>query len=214
MITWIANGEERIFHISGDKNWYVRYIYDLEFNEKENIAIINWGYIKLPNVILQTNSQSEIKDQTLIDKLKEKTRWEDSQYIIVDTRALELQTDPFEIKKYTTILKYFKLVNIEIDETKSKYKEEIEEINKLPKQWSIRIKIFNIHKFVNSDALNLIDQDFNSIIVESRRFKIKLMKSNSTLRERMFTVFESLLFKTKTADIRELREMISKKYEK
>ena len=28
----------------------------------------------------------------------------------------------------------------------------------------------------------------------------------------MFTVFESLLYKTKTVDIRELREMISKKY--
>ena len=105
------------------------------------------------------------------------------------------------------------MVNIEIDETKSKYKEEIEEINKLPKQWSIWIKIDNIKDFINSDALNLIDQDFKCIIGESWRFKIKLIKSNSTLRERIFTVFESLLFKTKTADIRELREMISKKYE-
>ena len=164
------------------------------------------------NVLLQTNSKSEIKDQTLIKKLKEKTRLEDSQYIIVDTNALDLEIYPFEIKKYTTIAKHFKIVIISIKETKSEYKEEIKEINKLPKQWSIRIKIDDIQRFVNSDALNLIDQDFNQIIVESRRFKIKLIKSNSRSGERMFTVFESLFYKTKTADIRELREMISKMY--
>ena len=164
----------------------------------------------LYNVILQTNSQSDIKDQTLIDKLKEKTRLEDSQYIIVDTRTLELHTNAFKIEEYTTIAKYFKFFNIRIKETESEYKEEIEEINKLPKQWSIKIWVSNLLDFVNSDALNLIDQDFKSIIVESIRLKIKLIKSNSRSGERMFTVYESLLYKTKTADIRELREMISK----
>ena len=212
LITWVANGEERILHNSGDDQWYVYKISDIGFNEKENILIKNWGYIKLPNVILQTNSQSEIKDKTLIDKLKEKTRLEDNQYIIVNTSTLELQIYPFEIKKCLTIAKYFKFINISINETKSEYEEEIEEINKLPKQWSIKIKTNNIHDFINSDALNLIDQDFNSIIVESWRFKIKLIKSNSKSRERMFTVFESLFYKTKTADIRELREMILKMY--
>ena len=106
------------------------------------------------------------------------------------------------------------MINIDIDETESEYKEEIEEINKLPKQWSIKIKISNIHDFISSDALNLIDQDFNQIIVESEEFKIKLIKSNSRSGERIFTVYESLLYKVKTANIRELREMISKKYEK
>ena len=210
LITLVAKGEERIFHISGDEKWCVGDIVDLEFIEKENIAIINWGCIWLRNCILQSNSKSEIKDQTLIDKLKEKTRLEDSQYIIVDTRALELQTNAFEIKKFTTIAKYIKFNIIEIDETESEYKEEVEEINKLPKQWNIRIKINNMHQFVNSDALNLIDQDFNRIIVESREFKIKLIKSNSRSRERMFTVFESLFFETNTVDIRELRDMIPK----
>ena len=166
------------------------------------------------NVILQTNSKSEIKDQTLIDKLKEETRSENSQYIIVDISSLELQIYPFGIKKYITIAKYFKLINVKINKTESEYKEEIEEINKLPKQWSIRIWVDNIQDFLNSDALNLIDQDFNSIIVESWRFKIKLIKSNSRSREKIFTVFESLFYKAKTADIRELREIISKMYEK
>ena len=212
LITLVTKGEELIFHISGDDKWCVNSIVDLEFNEKENIAIINWGDISLWNILLQTNSKSEIKDQTLIDKLNKKTRLEDSQYIIVDTSKLELQIYPFEIKKYTTIAKHFKIINIKIDETESEYKEEIEEINKLPKQWSIWIKMFNMHPFVNSDALNLIDQDFNQIIVKSLRFKIKLINSNSRSGERMFTVFESLLYKTKTADIRELREIISKRY--
>ena len=211
LITLVAKGEERIFHISEDDQWSVGDIL-VEFKKKENIAIINWGYINLPNVILHTNSTSQIKDQALINKLKKKTRLENDYYIIVDTSALELQTYPYKIKKYTTIAKYFKIVIIEIDETKSKYEEEIEEINKLPKQWSIRILIDNIHDFMNSDALNLIDQDFNQIIVESWEFKIKLIKSNNRSRERMFTVFESLLYKTKTVDIRELREMISKMY--
>ena len=210
MITLVTKGEERIFHNSGNDKWYVYKFSGIEFNEKENIAIINWGRILLRNVLLQTNSQSEIKDQTLIDNLKEKTRLEDSQYIIVDTNTLELQTNAFEIKKCLIIAKHFKFINIKIYKTKSKYKEEIEEINKLPKQWSIWIKIDSIKDFINSDALNLIDQDFKCIIVESWRFKIKLIKSNSRSRERMFTVFESLLVKTKTADIRELREMISK----
>ena len=67
-----------------------------------------------------------------------------------------------------------------------------------------------MQSFVNSDALNLIDQDFNQIIFESEELKIKLIKSNSRSRERMFTVFESLFYKTRTADIIELREMISK----
>ena len=169
LITWVANGEERVFHISGDEKWYVDSIVDLEFNEKENIAIINWGRILLRNVLLQTNSQSEIKDQTLIDKLKDKTRLKNDKYIIVDTSELKLQTNAFKIKKCTTIAKYFKFINIRIYETESEFKEEIEEINKLPKQWSIQIKINNIRSFVNSDALNLIDQDFNQIIVESRR---------------------------------------------
>ena len=211
MITWVANGEERIFHNSGNDQWYVYKISDIEFNEKENILIKNWGYIKLPNVILQTNSQLEIKDKTLIDKLKEKTRLEDNQYIIVNTSTLELQIYPFEIKKCLTIAKYFKFINISINETKSEYEEEIEEINKLPKQWSIKIKTNNIHDFINSDALNLIDQDFKSIIVQSKEIKFKLINSKSRLlREWMFTVFESLFYKTKTADIRELREMILK----
>ena len=201
-----------IFHISGDKKWYVGDILDLEFNEKENIAIIKWDFIKLSDVILETNCQSEIKDQTLIDYLKEKARSEDSKYIIVDTSALELWTDAFEIKKYLTIAKYFKIINIKIDNTKSEYKEEIEVINKLPKQWRIQIKIDFMHDFVNSDALNLIDQDFNQIIVKSWRLKIKLIKSNSRSKKRMFTINESLFFETKTADIRELREMISKRY--
>ena len=209
LITWVANGEERIFHIRGDKKWYVGKIVGLEFIEKEFIAIINWGWIWLQNVILQTNSKSEIKDQTLIDKLKEETRLEDSQYIIVDTSTSELEINAFEIEKYTTIAKHFKIIIINIKETKSEYKEEIEEINKLPKQWSIRIWVVNIHDFVNSDALNLIDQDFNQIIVESWRLKIKLIKSNSRSRGRMFTVFECLLYKVKTVDISELREMIS-----
>ena len=211
LITWVANGEERIFHNSGNDQWYVYKISDIEFNEKENILIKNWGYIKLPNVILQTNSQLEIKDKTLIDKLKEKTRLEDNQYIIVNTSTLELQIYPFEIKKCLTIAKYFKFINISINETKSEYEEEIEEINKLPKQWSIKIKTNNIHDFINSDALNLIDQDFKSIIVQSKEIKFKLINSKSRLlREWMFTVFESLFCKTKTADIRELREMILK----
>ena len=214
LITWVAKGEERIFHISGDDKWYVKSIVDIEFNEKENIAIINWCYVSLRNVLLQTNSKSEIKDQTLIDNLKEKTRLEDSQYIIIDTNALELWTDAFEIKKLTTIAKHFKIIIISIKETKSEYKEEIKEINKLPKQWSIKMWVSNLLDFVNSDALNLIDQDFKSIIVESIRFKIKLIKSNSKSRERMFTVFESSLCKAKTADIRELREIILKMYEK
>ena len=166
----------------------------------------------LRNVIFQTNSKSEIKDHTLIDTLKENTRLEDSQYIIVDTATLELQINAFKIEECITTAKYFKIINIKIDKTESEYKEEIEEINKLPKQWSIRINIYNIHQFVHSDALNLIDQDFNQIIVESKEFKIKLIKSNSRSRERMFTVFESVYYKTKTADIKELREMISKKY--
>ena len=112
MITLVTNGEERIFHNRRNDQWYVYKIFDIEFNEKENIAIINWGYIKLPNVVLQTNSQSKIKDQTLIDKLKKKTRLEDSQYIIVDTYTLELQINSFQIEKYTTIVKYFKFINI------------------------------------------------------------------------------------------------------
>ena len=210
LITWVANGEEWIFNIRGDDKWYVDRIIDLEFNEKENIAIINWGCIKLRNVLLETNCQSEIKDQTLIDKLKKKTRLKNDKYIIVDTNSLELQTNSFEIKKCTTIAKHFKFINIRIKETESEFNEEIEEINKLPKQWSIWIKISNIQSFVNSDALNLIDQDFNQIIVESEEFKIKLIKSNSRSREIMFTVFESVLYKTKTADIRELRVMIKK----
>ena len=102
------------------------------------------------------------------------------------------------------------MINITINESESEYKEEIVEINKLPKQWSIRIWTDYIHDFVNSDALNLIDQDFDQIIVESWRFKIKLIKSNSRSGERMFTVFESLFYKAKTVNIRELREMISK----
>ena len=211
-ITLVTKGEERIFHIRGDNQWFVFKILDLEFIEKENIAIINWGWISLQNVLLQTNSKSEIKDQTLIDKLKEKTRLENDEYIIVDTSALELQINPFEIEEYTTIAKYFKSINIKINNTESEYKEEIEEINRLSKQWSIWIKTDNIQSFVNSDALNLIDQDFSQIIVESEEFKIKLIKSNSKSRERMFTVFESLFYKTKTADIRELREMFQKKY--
>ena len=212
LITWVANGEERIFHIRGDKKWYVGYIYDLEFIEKENIAIINWGWISLRNVLLQTNSKSEIKDQTLIEKLKEKTRLEDNQYIIIDTRKLELQINTFQIEEYTSIAKYFKSINIKIEiyETKSEYKEEIVAINKLPKQWNIWIEIDNIKDFIKSDALKLIDQDFNCVIFNSWRFKIKLIKSNSRLRERMFTVFESLHHNTKTADIRELRKMIKK----
>ena len=206
-ITWVANGEERIFHINGDDKGYINSIVDLEFNEKENIAIINWGEISLWNVILQTNSKSEIKDRRLIDKLKEETRSEDSQYIIVDTRALELQTNASEIEEYTTIAKHFKFINIRIKETESEFKEEIEEINKLPKQWSIQIKIDSIRDFINSDALNLIDQDFDQVIIESDEFKIKLIKSNSKSGERMFTVFESLFYKTKTTNIRELREL-------
>ena len=213
LITWVANGEERIFHISGDDEGYVGGIVDLEFIEKENIVIINWGCIWLQNIILQTNSKSEIKDQTLIDNLKEKTRLEDSQYIIVNTSTSELKINAFKIDECVTIAKYFKFINIRINETKSEYKEEIEEINKLPKQWSIQIKINNIQDFVNSDALNLINQNFNQIIVESKKIKFKLIKSNSRSGERMFTVFESLLYKTKTADIRELREMVSKKVE-
>ena len=214
LITWVAKGEEWIFHISGDGQWYVDRIVNLEFNEKENIAIIKWDEIMLRNILLETNCQSEIKDQTLIYNLKEKTRIKNDKYIIVDTGALELQTNAFKIKKFTTIAKHFKFINIRINETESEFKEEIEEINKLPKQWSIQIKIKNIQSFVNSDALNLIDQDFNRIIVESKEFKFKLIKSNSRSWERMFTIFESLFYKTKTADIRELRKMISKKYEK
>ena len=212
MITWVANGEERTFHISGDDKGHVGDIFDLEFNEKEKIAIIKWGCISLPNIILETNCQSVIKDQTIIDKLKDKTRLENGEYIIVDINTLELEINAFEIKKYTTIAKYFKFINIFINETKSEYEKEIEEINKLPKQWSIQIKIRKIYDFINSDALNLIDQDFNLIIVESKEFKIKLIKSNSRSRERMFTVLESFLCKAKTADIRKLREMISKYY--
>ena len=208
MITWVANGEERIFHISGDGKGYNKEILGIEFNEKENIAIIKWGEIMLRNILLETNNQSEIKDKTLIDNLKEKTRLEDSQYIIVDTSTLELQTYPFEIKKCLTIAKYFKLIDIKIDESKSKYKNEIKEINKLPKQWSIWIKTDNIKDFINSDALNLIDQDFNQIIVESFRLKIKLIKSNSRSRERMFKLLRPFLCKAKTTDIRELREMV------
>ena len=208
LITLVTNGEERIFHISGDKKWFVGCILDFEFNEKESIAIINWGYISLINIILQTNSKSEIKDQTLIDNLKEKTRLKNDKYIIADTNALELQINAFQIEKYINITKYFKCINIKINTTESEYKEEIEEINKLPKQWSIRIETYYIRNFANSDALNLIDQDFNQIIVESWPFNIKLIKSNSRSRERMFTVFESFLCKAKTTDIRELREMI------
>ena len=212
MITWVVNGEERTFHISGDYKGHVGDIFDLEFNEKENIAIIKWGCISLPNIILETNCQSVIKDQTIIDKLKDKTRLENGEYIIVDINALELEINAFEIKKYLTIAKYLKFINIIINETKSEYEKEIEEINKLPKQWSIKIKIRKIYDFINSDAFNLIDQDFNLIIVESKEFKIKLIKSNSRSRERMFTVLESFLCKAKTADIRKLREMISKYY--
>ena len=214
LITWVANGEEWIFHISGDDKWSVYKILDLEFNEKENIAIINWGRIWLRNVLLQTNSRSEIKDHTLINNLKEKNGLENDKYIIVDTSTLELLTNAFKIQEYTSIAKYFKFINIRIKETESEYKEEIEEINKLQKQWSIWIKINNIKDFVNSDALNLIDQDFNWIILESWPFNIKLIKSNSRSRKKMFTVFESLLYKTKTVDIRELREMFSEKYKK
>ena len=208
LITLVAKGEERIFHNSGNDQWLVCDIYDIEFNEKENIAIINWGFIRLPNVVLQTNSQSEIKDKTLINKLKEKTTLEESQYIIVDTNTSELEINTFQIKEYTTIAKYFKSINIRIYRTKSEFKKEIEEINKLPKQWSIWINIHNIYNFVNSDALNLIDQDFNQIIVESEEFKMKLIKSNSRSRVRMFTVFRSLFYEAKTVDIRELRYMI------
>ena len=210
LITLVTKGEEKIFHISGDGQWYVGDNIGLEFNEKENIVIINWGCIKLPNVALQTNCQSVIKDQTLINKLKEKTRLKDDEYIIVDTSKLELWTNSFEIEEYTAIAKYFKFININIYKTESKYKGEIKKINKLPKQWRIQIWIYNIHDFVNSDALILIDQDFQEIIVKSREFKFKLIKSKCRSRKRMFTVFESLFYKTKTVNIRDLREMISK----
>ena len=213
LITLVTEGEERIFHISKDYQSYVDEIIDLEFNEKGNIAIINWGHILLENVILQVNSKSESKDQTLIDKLKEKTRLEDSQYIIVDTNTSELEINALKIEKYTSIAKYFKFIYIRIDETESEYKKKIEEINKLPKQWKIEFWTENIQDFVNSDALSLINQDFDQIIVESNRLKIKLIKSNSRSRERMFTFFEPLCYKDKTADIDKIREMISKLYE-
>ena len=214
LITLLTKGEERIFHNSGNDQWYFYKISNIKFNEKENIATIKWGEIKLPNVILQTNSRSEIKDQTLIDKLKEKTRLDDDYYIVVDTSALELKISDFQIKEYSIIAEHFKFIIILIYSTESEYKEEIEEINKLPKQWSLKIWINDIHDFVSTDALNLIDQDFDQIIVESKEFKFKLIKSNSRSGERMFTVFESLFYKTKTADIIELRKMISKKYKK
>ena len=212
LITLVAKGEERVFNIRGGVIKSVGGIVGLEFNEKENIAIINWAFIWLRNVVLQTNSKSEIKDQTLIDTLKEKTRLEDSQYIIVDTRKLELQINAFQIEEYTSIAKYFKSINIKINQTESEYKEKIVAINKLPKQWNIWIEIDNLKDFIKSDALKLIDQDFNCVIFNSWRFKIKLIKSNCRLRERMFTVFESLHHNTKTTDIRELREMVLKNY--
>ena len=162
LISLVTKEEERIFHIRGNDQWCVGDIVDLEFNEAESIAIIKWGCIWLRNAILQANSKSEIKDQTLIDKLKEKTRSEDSQYIIADTNSLELQINAFQIEKYINITKYFKSINIKINKTESEYKEEIEEINKLPKQWSIRIETYYIRNFANSDALNLIDKDFKS----------------------------------------------------
>ena len=210
LITLVAKEEEMIFQISGNGERYVSKILDLEFNEKENIAIIKWGFIWLPNIILRPNNKSKFKDQTLTKRLKERTRLEKVEYIIVDTSALKLEIDSFEIKKCINISKHFKFIGIFINGTESEYKEKIENINKLSKQWSIHILVHNLLVLINSDGLNLINQDFDQIIVESVEVKIKLIKSNSRLRERMFTVFESLFYKTKTVNIRELREMVSK----
>ena len=176
----------------------------------ENLILIKWTGIYWRNIELSSYYNKDIEIQGFMDEIKKTSKTNDALFIVADINTLRLNIKPKEIDKYIPISRYFKLINIKLTETTSNFKEEVEEINKLYKQWNIWVNVINLYDFVNSDALNQIDLDFNRILIQKDHFRFKFIKWSSSLIERKFEVYDNMDFNTKSVDIDKLKEIVSR----
>ena len=213
MITWVTKGKEWNFEKEKDYHtWFFEDLTDLKLVKTEGILIIKCSIAYWPSIIQKPDCKSKSKWYFIIDDLKEKTKFNNDLFVIADANSWALNITPIQIHEYIEIANNFKHIEVEVDESDIEYKMRIKEINKLPTQWNIKIITYSMFDFVKSGALEMIKYDFESIVVTSFKYIIKLIKLNNKSKDRIFTVYDSLYFRTRIADINQLREMISKDY--
>ena len=120
--------------------------WECHFNEIKliddgNLAIINPEDFYFDNVVATLSNDLNNKVQKSIDELKIETESNDDLFIIVDSNNMKFYLELEKLKKYYSILKYFKTICIKIECKNSDVKQKIIMLNNLPKEYKYEVSI-------------------------------------------------------------------------
>ena len=183
--------------------------------ENENFVILKIEQLLWIDITPKTKIILDSKKQRIINKLKNDTEFNNNLFVVSDFSSLIVSLNLNEIDKYISFFKYCKLIEIQIEDSKSQYNEEIIKIRKLPNLCNYKFKVNNPKQFVTSDAFNLIVNNFESIEdINAYPYTIKINKPETEQEDNnsrvKFILTNNNNHEETTVNYEELKEIISK----
>ena len=189
---------------------------DFKQIKNENLVVLKVQNFVTNAIAVKYENISDDKMQPHIDDLKKRTKSSDDVFIIADANDMVFNLDLDKLDEYSSILKNFKVISINLRCAENEIKQKIIILNKLPKQLKYKVLINRSDKFINKNLLDLIDDSFEDITIVDKYFEIKIEKSRSTSDKKetckKYIVWNKKSFKRSSVDAKQLAKMIKEVY--
>ena len=212
-IVWVCKGKVWVFE-SYDSSpiHYFCEISDFKTTKCNSIIELKIVRFDWKDVIPKSNYQLDNRKKLMIDKLIKKTVSNNNAFLIADVGTFTLKSRLDNVNKYNDIFKYCKSIAIEINPSKSKVKKEVEEIERLPKQYKYEFIFRRPSKFIESKVFYLLEYQLKNAEIYAGNYKIKIDKTISSnskkISNKIFTLFDMRKNKSYTVNINQLKEML------
>ena len=211
----VFKGKEWCFELDNDNDR----LFPLSFSEfkpvkNESFVIIKVDYFYWISIISRLDYWLDKRKQATIDKLKKDTEFNDCLYVVADISEISIKLNLKDLSKYISCFKYWNLIEIEVGDSKTEFKQEITKINKLPKNYKYKIILLKPVQFIKSHLFGMMISSFEDMQIYANNLIIRVNKTESKIEklgsERMFRVFCNFKKQSIIVNYSKLKEIISK----
>ena len=216
-LAWIFKGNE--WNFESNYPYLIKIIWrftDFKLILNENLVILKIQNFITNAIAVKHKNISDDRMQPHIDDLKKSTKSNDDVYIIADANDMMFNLDLDKLEDYSSILKNFKLISIDLKRVEKEIKQKIRTLNKLPRQLKYRVIINRTDKLINKNLLHVVDDSFEDITIVDKYFEIKIEKSRNASDKKEtyknYIVWNKKSFKRSRVDAKQLAKMIKEVY--
>ena len=214
-ISIVFKGKEWGLEILGKFPWAWNIWNFLDFKpvEDKDLVIIKVGSFTWLNASPNINHRSDNKKLPYIEELIMKTKNNEEMYIVADTNKLNILSNIDIIEKNISAFKYCNQINIDMQNSTHSLNENLDKINNLPKQYNYMIEISNIKEFSDANGFDMIDCNFENLVINTESYFIRIISHNHSLEvkkaKRMFGVRKNMTQNEKIVDATQLKKILA-----